>query len=62
MSTIHISRNKAKENRKKFDDALENIYREKEEKEEERLRKRYQTASNDHIVAVYFMEQYHSPR
>ena len=52
LSAIRVSRNHAKENRKRFDDALENMFVGKEEKEAEGMRKRYHTASDEYIVAV----------
>ena len=62
LSAVQVSRKKAKDNRKDFDEKLVNMYTSKEVKEGDGLKKGYSSASEDYIVGDYFFEQYHSLR
>ena len=48
--------------KKSFDVALAKQLEKRRRKEEIALEKQYEDATEDYIVAIYFFEQYHSPR
>ena len=47
---------------KDFDAALQRQFDARRRKEEIKLEKQYEDASEEYIVAIYFFEQYFSPR
>jgi hypothetical protein len=61
-SLIQTGRKNARTNRKKFDDALAAQYKARQEKEEIKMRLKIDSIESEYIVAIYFHEQYHSPR
>jgi hypothetical protein len=61
-SLIQFSRENAVKTRKAFDDALEKQRAKARRKEEIRMELGLKVAQSEFIVAIYFHEQYHSPR
>ena len=59
---IQTSRENAMKTRQSFDNALQKQRVARQEKEELVMKKKLDRAKEDYIVAMYFYEQYHSPR
>ena len=59
---VLTSKENANANKRIFDYALENQFVKRRRKEEISLEKKYEDATEDYIVAIYFHDQYHSPR
>ena len=59
MTAVLTSKENANVNKRIFDDALENHFVKRRRKEEISLKKKYEDATEDYIVAIYFHEQYH---
>lgn len=61
-TAILSAQENAGDNKRRFDIALEKQFEKRRMKEEIALQEKYKGASNDYIVAIYFFEQFHSPR
>ena len=61
-TALIASKENATDNRRRFDVALEKQFEKRRRKEEIALDKKYKDATEEYIVALYFFEQYHSPR
>ena len=57
-----VAKENASNNRQRFDNALKKQFAKRQMKEEIGLRKQYENATEEYVVAIYFYEQYHSPR
>ena len=60
-TAIIASKENARLNRRRFDEALEREFAKRRMKEEISLKKQYANASEEYVVAIYFYEQYNSP-
>ena len=60
-TAVLTSRDNANVNKRIFENALENKFVKCRRKEEIALEKKYEYATDDYIVAMYFYEKYHSP-
>ena len=59
---VITSKENANINKRRFDDASENQFVKRRRKEEIALENKYEDATEDYIVAIYFHEKYQSPR